>query len=113
MWIIGFLIELGILWFIITLFTRSLDSQDSFRDTLVVLFGMIIVRLVLGVLPGFLQVDSPLTFPVIYAISLVALYFLVRWSCDTERKTTLKICGWYIVASLIKNSVFSYLMRSG
>lgn len=102
---IGTFLDLGLLWFLITLFTGSIDAERSFRETWIVVFGVMIVGLVARSLLG----DSlrPLATP----IQLVALYFLVDWSCGTDRRTTLKICGWYLVASVTMSVAFYYLTR--
>ena len=41
----------------------------------------------------------------------MALYFLVDWSCDAYCSTTLKICAWYNVASMVTCVVFYYLIH--
>jgi hypothetical protein len=100
---IGILLDLGILWFLIVLFTGSIDADQSYRETWIVIFGVMIVGLVFRELLG----DSlrPLATP----FQLVALYYLVDWSCGTDRRTTLKICGWYLVGSVVMSMAF-YLL---
>ena len=98
-------IDLGILWFLIALFTGSIDADKSYRETWIVVFGVMIVGSVFRSLLG----DSlgPLAIP----FQLVALYYLVDWSCGTDRRTTLKICGWYLVASVVMSVACYFLTR--
>jgi hypothetical protein len=98
-------LDLGILWFLIVYFTGSIDADQSYRETLIVIVGVMIVGLVFRSLLG----DSlrPLATP----FQVVALYFLVDWSCSTDRRTTLKICGWYLVASVAMSIAFYFLTR--
>lgn len=102
---IGTLLDLGILWFLIVVFTGSIDADQSYRETWIVIFGVMIVGMAFRSLLG----DSlrPLATP----FQLVALYYLVDWSCGTDRRTTLKICGWYLVASVAMSTAFYFLTR--
>ena len=90
----GFL-DLGILWFLIVLFTGSLDAEHSYRETWIVIIGLMIIHLAARAVVGDdLQL---LALP----IQWVGLYYLVDWACETDRRTTLKICGWYAGSSLV------------
>jgi hypothetical protein len=100
---IGTFLDLGILWFLIVLFTGSIDEEQSYRETWIVIFGVMIVGLVLR------SVLSESLRPLATPFQLVALYYLVDWSCGTDRKTTLKICGWYLVASLATGTASYFL----
>ena len=102
---IGTFLDLGILWFLIVLFTGSIDADQSYRETWIVIFGVMIVGLVFRSLLG----DS--LRPLATAFQLVALYYLVDWACGTDRRTTLKICGWYLVASVAMSMAFYFLVR--
>ncbi|MBL9177730.1 MAG: hypothetical protein JNM65_06685 [Verrucomicrobiaceae bacterium] len=102
---IGTFLDLGILWFLIVLFTGSIDADQSYRETWIVIFGVMIVGLVFRSLLG-----DPLR-PLATPFQVVTLYFLVEWSCGTDRKTTLKICGWYLVASVAMSTAFYFLTR--
>jgi len=42
----GTFLDLGILWFLITLFTGSIDSDRSFREARIVAFGVKIIGFV-------------------------------------------------------------------
>lgn len=102
---VGTFLDLGILWFLIVLFTGSMEAVQSCRETWIVIFGVMIAGIVFRSLLG----DSlrPLATP----FQLVALYCLVGWSCGADRRTTLKICGWYLVASVVMRTAFYFLTR--
>lgn len=102
MMVIGTFIDLGILWFLIVLFTGSIDAEQSYRETWIVIFGVMTVGLVFRSLLG----DALAT-----PFQLVALYYLVDWWCGTDRRTTLKICAWYLVASVATSVAFYFLTR--
>ena len=96
---LGILINLGVLWFLITFFTGSTNSDQSLRETIIVIFGVGIVQMVCGLaLPGGFELLS-------IPVSLGALYFLVGWSCETDRRTTIKICAWYMLVALLTSFV--------
>ncbi|HEY1121685.1 MAG TPA: hypothetical protein VGE67_08800, partial [Haloferula sp.] len=54
--VFGTFLQVGILWFLITLFTRSTSSSQSLTETWIVVIGMLIVsfltRLLLGAILG-------------------------------------------------------------
>ena len=100
---VGTFLDLGILWSLIVLFTGSIDEEQSYRETWIVIFGVMIVGIV------FRSVLSESLRPLATPFQLVALYYLVDWSCGTDRKTTLKICGWYLVASLATGTASYFL----
>jgi hypothetical protein len=103
---IGTFINLGVLWFLNTLFTGSIDAERSYRETWIVWFGVALAGLVgRGILGDSLG-------PHAFIIQTVALYFLVGWCCDTERRVTLKITGWYFVLSAALSLVFYLLSRA-
>lgn len=102
---IGTFIDLCILWVLIVGFTGSIDAEQSYRETFIVVFGVMLV----GLVAGFILNDSLQL--LVTPLRLVALYFLVGWSCGTPRKTTLKICGWYLVASVTMSMAIHYLTR--
>jgi uncharacterized membrane protein YuzA (DUF378 family) len=68
----------GILWFLITLFTGSTDSSRSLRETWIVIIGMLIVgllaRFMLAALLGDLEILIDI---VALLIDIAALYVLV------------------------------------
>lgn len=98
-------LDLGILWFLIVLFTGSIDANQSYRETWIVIFGVMVVGLVFRSFLG--DALRLLATP----FQLVALYYLVGWSCGTGRRTTLKICGWYLVVSVAMGTAFYFLTR--
>lgn len=89
MGLFGLFLQVGILWFLITLFTGSTNSDQSLRETWIVVIGMLIVGLLTRfLLPGVLGFASVL-------INVVALYVLVDKVCGASRKATIRICVWY------------------
>lgn len=100
---LGTFLDLGILWFLITLFTDSTNAEQSYRETSIVIFGVMTIGVGFKLFLG----DTPLVIPV----QLAALYYLVDWSCGCDRRITWKICGWYLVTSLIVNVAIHYLTR--
>ncbi|WP_411846761.1 hypothetical protein AAFN60_04190 [Roseibacillus persicicus] len=97
---VGTIINVSILWFLITLYTRSTNSAESLRETWIVVIGMAIVRLLSHLILG--GILGPFTF----FIELVALYFLTEKICETSRKVSLKICLWYFLISVFLGLVF-------
>jgi len=95
MGLFGLFFQVGILWFLITLFSGSTNSDQSLRETWIVVIGMLIV----GLLTRFLLPDL-LSFAAIL-IDIVALYFLVDKVCGTSRKATIRICAWYLGISFM------------
>jgi hypothetical protein len=100
--IIGTGIDLGILWLLIVLFTRSTDSEQSYREAFIVVFGVMIVGMVSSFFLGEWFAIIP---------TLVALYYLVDWACGDERRVTIKICGWYLVASIATHASMIFLAQ--
>jgi len=96
-------LQVGILWFLITLYSRSTNSASSLRETWIVVIGVMIVgllaRLILGGILG----------PFVGLINIVALYYLIDKVCGLSREATRKICIWYVV-SLIILSILGYIL---
>jgi len=105
----GTFLDLGILWFLITLFTGSIDSERSFREAWIVAFGVKIIGFVCHAILD--KAWAPLS----VVVELGVLYFLVERVCETERRATLKICGWYLAICLALGIAFQMLqsMRVG
>ena len=93
--IFGTFLQVGILWFLITLFTGQTNSNVSLTETWIVMIGMMIVGLLSRV------ILAPFLGPFVVLIDVGALYLLVDKVCGTARKTTLKICGWYLGISFV------------
>lgn len=104
MQVIKIFLEVGVLWFLIALFTRSTDSNRSLREAVIVVFGMLFVRAATLLL----QLRGSLP-PLALIIEIAALYLLVDKVCGCSLKTTVKICGWYIGASIVFAIVGSLL----
>lgn len=95
MGLFGLFLQVGILWFLITFYSRSTNSKSTLRETWIVVLGMLsigfIARLTLSsVLGGFVEI-----------IPIIALYFLVDKVCELSRSATIKICVCYIVISVL------------
>ncbi len=101
--IIDTFLSVGILWFLITLFTRSTSSSQSLTETWIVVIGMLIV----GILSKWFLAGILGPFTVI--IDIAALYLLVDKVCRTNRKTTIKICAWFFGLSFLINLFFALL----
>lgn len=93
--IIGVFIEVAILWLLITALTGAQDSAQSLRETWIVIIGMMFVNLLVSL---FLKT---LLGPLVAVIPVVALYFLIDKVLGESRKTTLRICGWYLAISFL------------
>lgn len=101
--VIGTFLQVGILWFLITLFTRSTNSSQSLNETWIVIIGMLMVTFLTGLLLG--GVLGPFT----AIIDIAALYLLVDKVCGTSRKVTIKICAWYLGISFLFGLFFALL----
>ena len=103
--ILGPFISAAILWFLITLFTRSTSSSQTLTETWIVVIGMamvsIVVRLLLGEILGIFTL----------ALDVFALYLLVDKVCGVRRAATIRICVWYFVLTFLIN-LFFILMAS-
>lgn len=103
MHIIGTFLSVGILWFLITLFTRSTSSTQSLTETWIVVIGMLIVGFVSRLLL------SGILGPFTLVVDIAALYLLVDKVCGTSRKVTIKICAWYFGISFLIGVFFALL----
>ena len=105
MHIFGTFLSVGILWFLITLFTNSNNSSHSLTQTWIVVIGMLIVGFLSKLLlAGFLG-------PFTVIVDIAALYLLVDKVCETNRKVTIKICAWYLGLSFVIALFFTLLSR--
>jgi hypothetical protein len=106
MQVIGLFLQVGILWFLITLFTQSTNANQSLNETWIVVFGMLIVGFVSRLfLSAFLG-------PFTVLVDVAALYLLVDKVCGTNRKTTIRICVWYFGISFLIGLFFALLSAS-
>lgn len=92
---IGLFLQTGILWLLITLFTRSTDSQQTLNETRIVIFAMLAV----GFVTKFLL--RPYLGPFSLLVDVAALYWLVDKVCGNSRNITFKICLWYFLISIL------------
>jgi hypothetical protein len=103
--LIGSFVSAAILWFLITLFTRSTNSSQTLTETWIVVIGMamvsIVTRLLLGGILGIFTL----------VLNVVALYLLVDKVCGASRAATIRICVWYFVLTFLIN-LFFILMAS-
>jgi|AntAceMinimDraft_12_1070368.scaffolds.fasta_scaffold02818_2 hypothetical protein len=103
MFIFSLFLQVGILWFLITLYSNSTNSSTSLRETWIVVLGVatigIVARFLLGGILG----------PFVGIINLIALYVLVDKVCGLPQRNTIKICAWYVLVSILVNIVSSIL----
>ncbi len=99
----GIFIQVGVLWFLITLYSRSSSSSTALRETWIVVIGMLAVSLLCRF---FL---SNLLGPFVGLPSLIALYFLVDKVCGLSRAVTIKICVIYVAVMIFIGLVFGLL----
>jgi hypothetical protein len=103
--IFGIFLQVGILWFLITLFTRQTKASVSLQETWIVIAGAMFIGLLTRLfLSGILG-------PFTLIIDILVLYVLVDKVCGTARKTTMKICGWYLGISFLISISVSLLSR--
>ena len=106
MFIFGLFIQVGILWFLITLYSNSTNSSTSLRETWIVILGVAIVGILSRLLLG--GILSPLLLGI---LPLVALYFLVDKVCGLSQRNTIKICAWYLLISILIN-IMNYILTT-
>ena len=99
----GIFLQVGILWFLITFFTRSTNSRTSLNETWIVIFGMMIV----GLLSRYFL--NALLGPFVFFVNVAALYFLVDKVCGASRSATIRICVWYFVISILISVILAVL----
>lgn len=104
--VFGTFLQVGILWFLITLFTRSTSSSQSLTETWIVVIGMLIVSFLTSLLLG--AILGPFTL----LINIAALYILVDKVCGTSRKVTIRICAWYLGISFLFGLLFAVISHS-
>ncbi|BCX47502.1 hypothetical protein HAHE_14100 [Haloferula helveola] len=105
MHIISTFLSVGILWFLITLFTRSTNASQSLTETWIVIIGMLIVGFISRLLLS--GVLGPFT----VIIDIAALYLLVDKVCGASRGVTIRICAWYFGLSFLISIFFAMLSR--
>lgn len=103
MYVFGTFLSVGILWFLITLFTRSTSSSRSQTEAWIVVIGMLIVGILTRLLLG--RILGPFT----VVINIVALYLLVDKICGASQKVTLRICVWYFGLTFLINLFFAWI----
>lgn len=101
----GIVLQAGILWFLITFFTRQANSVQSWREAKIVLIGVLFVTILSRLL--LLNLLGPL----VLLIEAAALYLLVDKVCETSQRVTIKICVWYFAATLVISGFF-YLLSN-
>ena len=104
---LGLALQIGLLWFFINFFTKETDAQAGMRSALIVLGCIIGARIVLFFLS---MMDVPIPWFLAIPIELAVLYYAVSWACGHPAKTTLKICGAYLVTAILINLGIGLLM---
>lgn len=105
--LISLILQVALLWFFINFFTRETDSSAGMRSAMIVVCCLVIARILLGFV-GMMGLPIPwfLSIP----IELAVLYYAVAAVCGHSAKTTLKICGAYLVTALLINFGMALLM---
>ena len=104
---IGLILEVALLWFFIVFFTRETDTAAGMRSAIIVVVCMAIA----GILMRFLgTIGLPIPWFLSIPIQLAVLYYAVSAVCGHPTKTTLKICGAYLVTAILINVAFLVLM---
>jgi hypothetical protein len=114
MYLFDLFLRVGILWFLITLFSRQTNASTSLTETWIVIAASLfvgiltrigVVALLLYAAPSNLGVGALVRYlllgPLPVIIHIIVLYFLIDKVCGTTRKTTIKICGWYLGISIL------------
>ena len=103
--IINAFIQVGILWFLITLFTGATNSSQTLTHTWIIVIGMVLVSIITAVLLTILGLPELIGLPV----KVGALYLLVDKVCQCSQQVTLKICGWYLGISFLLGILFALM----
>jgi hypothetical protein len=106
--LIGIFLSGAILWFLITLFTDSLDSEESFTETSIVVIGMIGAGIITHLI--LVMVGVPFGGIIKTGVQALVVYFLVLKICGTDRKTSVKVVVWFFGISFVMNLVISLLI---
>lgn len=98
---IGIVISTGVLWFLISYFTRGTEggAQKAFGIIMIVTVSQIFARIILvPFLGGFASL-----------ITLPILFFSIEWICDTTRRNTWWITCCYFVTMILIGLVSALL----
>ena len=99
----GIVFQAGLLWFLITYYTRQTNSDQSWREAKIVLIGILFVT----ILTRLLLWDVLGIF--VLVIEAVALYMIIDKVCGTSQRVTVKICAWYFTIILLVGGFFEFL----
>ncbi|MDB4387229.1 hypothetical protein N9Z15_03390 [Akkermansiaceae bacterium] len=89
----GLVFQAGLLWFLITLFTKQTNNSHSRNEMTIILIGFIAAALLTDLVLG--PILGIFTVAINVAINVVVLYILIDKVCGTSKKITIKICAWY------------------
>jgi len=104
MTIFSIFISLALLWFLVTLFTRSTNSSQTLTESWIIVIGMLIVNLLSKLfLYHFLGIFT-------LVVNIIALYFLVDKICGTPKSITIRICAWYFGLTFVMNLFFNLIL---
>ena len=103
MFFANIILQASLLWLFITYFTRATNNRETQRQAIIVTLIMVMANLLVGFLL------RPLIGGFSSLVSVVILYFVVSFICQTPRRTTLWITGAYFVAALLIGLLFSML----
>jgi hypothetical protein len=100
---IGLGISLTLLWILIALFNKSGHPELDQREAQIVVMGVAIVGIIAWLLFGRIFRPAPAL------LQLVALFILVERVCETDRPTTIRICGYYLLVLFVLHFILRLL----
>ena len=99
--ILNFIISAGVLWFLISYFTKGTEGGERKAMTIcliVMACNMVMSFTLRPIIGGFTLL-----------ITLAVLFFSIEWICDTSRRNTWWIMGCYLVIMLLIGLVSTLL----
>ena len=103
---LGLALQFGLLWFFIVFFTKETDTQVGMRSALIVVAAMIATNVALALLGTVVPFLDYFRLP----IQVAVLYYAVSLVCGHPTRTTLKICGAYLLTTILINIATAILM---
>ncbi|BDS07451.1 hypothetical protein NT6N_24910 [Oceaniferula spumae] len=104
MGIFGILVQVGILWFLITFYSRSTNSSATLSETWIVVLSMLAIGFVARLLL------SGILGPFVGILPIIALYFLIDKVCGLPQRATIKICVYYVLIVILIGVANAILM---
>lgn len=101
---LGLVLRVAILCFLIVYFTRGTDADRALRQAIAVVCIVIMTNIAANLLLYWLLGWGASW------LGVIALYFAVRWLCDTSDRETAWIVGGYVVANILIDLVMFILL---